>query len=158
MKKYFIASVVAVMAFAFAAFAASLNVTAGNLQAGDTQPGALECADEAIAYVWGYNDHVTPTTVDNVGIALRNSDGTPHGCAGEWLSVNLLDEDGNIIYPGPGQIRVGKVAVAGEDQGRFTMPGADAAAKPKVEDIYGVRVGIEQGPSVGVWDDSPLNN
>jgi hypothetical protein len=34
MKKYFIASVVAVMAFAFAAFAASLNVEADRLAAG----------------------------------------------------------------------------------------------------------------------------
>jgi adhesin HecA-like repeat protein len=34
MKKYLIASVVAMMAFAFAAFAASLNVNGGVLQAG----------------------------------------------------------------------------------------------------------------------------
>ena len=154
MKKYLAAAVVAVMVFAFAAFAASLNVTSTALQAGDTEPGALECANEAVAYVWGYNDHETPPTAQNVGIALQPD---THTCEGETITVNLLNEDGNILVHEGQQVRVQKVAVSGADQGRFELPGATTADKPAVEDIYGVRVGIDQGQGVGDWDDSPLN-
>ena len=154
MKKYFLAGVVAMIAFAMAAFAASLTVNAQVLQAGDTVAGELECADEARVYVWGYNDHVTPPTADNLGLALLMDDETAsHSCAGETLTINLLDENGNILSGTSGQIRVNKTAVAGEDQGRISFPGATAAQKPAVEDIFGVRVGIDQGPSIGDWDD-----
>jgi hypothetical protein len=55
MKKYFAAAVVAVMVFAFAAFAASLNVNAGTLAAGQDDVG--DCGGEALItydHHWGF--------------------------------------------------------------------------------------------------------
>jgi hypothetical protein len=57
MKKYLIATVVAVAVFAGSAFAASLNVDAGTLQAGQGEVGACASDDVEVAYS-------TPTFAD----------------------------------------------------------------------------------------------
>lgn len=84
MKKYFIASVVAVMAFAFAAFAAQLSVDGGVLASG--QDNTLTCGNDAV--------------VDDVKVSYATSNDTtghwigaihlqfPTSCEGSYAIVN----------------------------------------------------------------------
>jgi hypothetical protein len=137
MKKYLIASVVAVMAFAFAAFAASLNVTAPVLQAGETEAGALECAGSATVVAWFYNDF--DGSVDGVRVALNEG----HTCtADEMLHVTPLKADGTWIDGNTrGQIMLDpSTAYAPNKWIVNSSPGPVDAGL-----IYGVRIGIDQG-------------
>jgi hypothetical protein len=109
MKKYFIASVVAIMAFAFAAFAATLNVNGGTLQAGmDTD---LACFDDAaLTYGTGYAQNSSHTAdgsdsspeerfhVTEVTVSLSGGD---EDCINGNLRGHLKVNDGNRDRVGP---------------------------------------------------------
>jgi hypothetical protein len=133
MKKYFAAGAVAIMVFAFAAFAASLNVQASVLQAGETEAGALECASDANVFAWFYNDF--DGSVDGVRVALDEG----HTCDGEMIHVTPLDADGKSL---DGNTRAQVITEDGTDIYVANFP---AAHRPQAEDIEGVRVGIDQG-------------
>jgi hypothetical protein len=157
MKKYFIASVVAVMAFAFAAFAASLNVTAPTLQVGQTATGELECADNATIVAWMYND--LNGSVDGARVQLSNDDASPHACDGDRLYVTPLNSGGTILANiGGGGYSTGSIEVsaanyhAGTDSylvifGTTTgYTGFNPAVHPvDGASLYGARIGIDQG-------------
>ena len=87
MKKYLAAAVVAVMVFAFAAFAAELNVNAGTLQAGsDTE---LTCSDgvEVLNYA---------VESDTLEVHFARLSGF-EDCDGEKLIIRWNDADGDEI-------------------------------------------------------------
>ena len=153
MKKYLAAAVVAVMVFAFAAFAASLSVTAPTLQVGQTAEGELECTDNADIVAWMYND--INGTVDGARVQFDDD----HTCEGDRVYVTPLDVDGDILANiGGAAYSTGSVLVdaahyhAGTDSylvifGTTTgYTGFDADNHPVwAEELYGARVGIDQG-------------
>jgi hypothetical protein len=158
MKKYLIASVVAMMAFSFAAFAASLNVTAPTLQVGQTADGALECADNAEIVAWMYND--LNGSVDGARVRLSTDDvDTDHTCDGDRLYVTPLNQAGTILANiGGGAYSTGSILVddanyhAGTDSylvifGTTTAYTGHNASVHPVDggSLYGARVGIDQG-------------
>jgi hypothetical protein len=157
MRKYLIAGAVAVMVFAFAAFAASLNVTANSLQVGETAQGALECADNADIVAWMYND--TNGSVDGARVQLSNNDESPHSCDGDRIYVTPLNSAGTLLPNiGGGSYSTGSILVdsanyhAGTDSylvifGTTTgYTGFNASTHPvSGELLYGARVGIDQG-------------
>lgn len=152
MRKYLIAGAVAVMVFAFAAFAASLNVTANTLQVGETAEGELECTDGVHVYAWFYNDQTGD--VDGVRLALLDDQDEPdtgHTCDGDWIMVTPLAENGTYA---DSTVATGNRGVKELKDGQaeyvvnFTEP-------LPAEDIYSVRVGIEQGSHVGSYSQNP---
>jgi hypothetical protein len=93
MKKYFIASVVAVMAFAFAAFAASLTVNAGTLQAGTDSN--LKCADQ-VDLVWNTSNDWNGHWVGDVTLRFLDESGALTGaCNGERANLAIFDAPTN---------------------------------------------------------------
>ena len=151
MKKYLAAAVVAVMVFAFAAFAASLNVTSTNLQVGETAEGALECTDGAHVYAWGYHDGTGEITF--VRVALVKDDDTldtDHDCDGESLMVTPLDADGGYADSTGTGVRGEKALVEG--QAEYWV---DLTSPVSAEDIHGVRIAIEQGTHVSLYEHNP---
>jgi hypothetical protein len=95
MKKYLVAATVAVVVFAISAFAASLNVTAGTLQAGhDAIDKCIENSEEAVAVSYGeatYDEDAGKWTVEEVTV--------DHGgdCAGLAYQVLVADTDGKSL-------------------------------------------------------------
>jgi hypothetical protein len=87
MKKYFAAGAVAIMVFAFAAFAASLNVNAGPLQAGVTTD--LKCADSVEVTYQTSNDN-NGFWVGGVSLQFKDADGVTDNCDGHEAAVALL--------------------------------------------------------------------
>lgn len=88
MKKYFIASGVAVVAFAMAAFAASLNVDGGTIQSGTDND--LKCTDNVEVVAWGVDK--------GKSAGVRLDAGTLSGCADSvQLHVYALDGNGTPI-------------------------------------------------------------
>jgi hypothetical protein len=139
MKKYFIASVVAVMAFAFAAFAASLNVTAPTLQFGETASGELICTENADVVAWFYNDHLAGGPVNGASIQLD----ADHTCEGDRLYLTVVGEQGNILANSSVVIGSSRTVTVG-------IPNAAALNDASLSnissaDVYGVRIGIDQG-------------
>jgi hypothetical protein len=146
MKKYFAAGAVAVMVFAFAAMAASLNVSAPTLQVGETEEGALSCVDAVDVIAWGYNDYTGKVTRATVQ-AVNNR------CDAETLFLTLLDEDGNRLSAGGhnGQAFLTENLGDKNDDSFFVdLTRGDAGAEAGVDGdvIGGVRFGIDQGPGV----------
>jgi hypothetical protein len=139
MRKYFIASVVAVMAFAFAAFAASLNVTAPTLQFGETAASELICTENADVVAWFYNDHLAGGPVNGASIQLDEN----HDCDGDRLYLTVVDQDDNIL--------ANSSVVIGESRNvTVGIPNAAALTDGSLSnissaDVYGVRIGIDQG-------------
>jgi hypothetical protein len=87
MRKYVIASMVAVMAFSFAAFAAQLNVTGGTLQFGATS-AVCQVKDLKVDFGgWGY-------TQEGVGWLIVR-DLAPE-CEGEELYARVIGPNGPI--------------------------------------------------------------
>ena len=146
MKKYLAAAAVAVMVFAFAAFAASLNVTAPTLQAGQTAEGELECTENAEIVAWFFNDHLVPATVSGAVIELDED----HTCEGDRLYLTLLDDEDGVLVAAAsadGQgVPIGSgssVTIGIPDHtflGDASLPGGIPAS-----DVYGVQIGIDQG-------------
>ena len=95
MKKYLIAATVAVMVFAISAFAASLNVNAGTLQAGDDAiDKCIENSEEAVAVSYGeatYDDDDGTWTIDEITL-----DHEGH-CAGLAYQVVVADSEGAAL-------------------------------------------------------------
>jgi hypothetical protein len=152
MRKYFIASVVAVLAFAFAAFAASLNVDGGVLASG--QDNTLTCGNDAV--------------VDNVEVSYATSNDTtghwidaihlqfPVSCAGSYaivngfgplvntqilslVSANTIDGTGKVVLDiFDGATRVAdliNIQVMVKDElvvGTYEYPGFEASGNPIV--------------------------
>jgi hypothetical protein len=85
MKKYFIASVVAVMAFAFAAFAASFTINDSVLAVGD---GDVEACDIKVVS-WG-----AETDTNKVGFVRLD---TTDCSSNEVLFAQVYDGDGNRL-------------------------------------------------------------
>jgi hypothetical protein len=84
MKKYFIASVVAVMAFAFAAFAAQLTVNAGTLQSGvDRNLACAETADITYAHHVDYHHQAGDAWVSDVVVTFDDD------CLGNTMYLTL---------------------------------------------------------------------
>lgn len=133
MKKYFAAAAVAVMVFAFAAFAATLNVNAGSLQAGEAVD--LDCLEEANVAAWGYHDapgdvETRYATIDLVG----------NGCAdGEHMHVILLDSNQEELARATNSPQL--IAGVGDEKIQFDF----ADVHPK--DVDGIRIGVDQGHS-----------
>jgi hypothetical protein len=74
MKKYLVASVVAVAVFAMSAFAASLMVDGGVLQAGTGEIGT--CTDNiVVTYADPYRDETDTWVVNSLTLDSRNGDG-----------------------------------------------------------------------------------
>lgn len=137
MKKYAIAGAVAVSAFAFSAFAASLDVNAGTLQAGEDRD--LECADAANVAAWGYDD-TNGTNLLSVKIDLVGNE-----CSGgEHLHALLLDADGSQLARGMDENGANppRAIDEGVDEYTFYFPGG-----VDVQLVEGIRIGIDQGNS-----------
>ena len=115
MRKYLAAAVVAVMVFAFAAFAASLNVTAPVLQVGETAEGELECADTVEITAWMYDD--VSGTIDGARLSVINADGSEQDgdpgddCFEERLMLTALDDQGSILFTVGGNQARGSVEI-----------------------------------------------
>ena len=142
MKKYLAAAVVAVMVFAFSAFAASLTVNGGTIQAGSDMD--LRCMDEANVLAWVYRDAPPPTAVESVRIGTVNED-----CQdGEVLHLILVDEDGNQVVrgeatnpPGPPHATDAPYAeLDGSGDYTFDLPG-----DVHPDEFEGVIIGVDQG-------------
>lgn len=97
MKKYLIAAAVAVIAFSMAAFAATLNVNGGTVQAGiDT---TLACYDDAIVtYDTGY-DQTGASTDEKFEVLAVNVEftGAPLGGCGDSNRAHVKINDGGPI-------------------------------------------------------------
>jgi hypothetical protein len=143
MKKYIAAGAVAIMVFAFSAFAASLDVDAGVLQAGQTDPGDLECVAGVSVVAWGYNDYTGKVT--RVTLQADQND-----CDGEFLYLTLLDDSGNRLqgHGHDGQsVVVQDFGDKNDDQFFVDLTRGNPAADAGVDasSIGGVRIGIDQG-------------
>ena len=148
MRKYLVAGMVAVMVFAFAAFAASLNVTANTLQTGETLSGELECTDGVHVYAWFYND--LTGDADGVRLALLDSNGEPdtgHSCAGDEIYVTPRAADGGYVENN----NIGRATLIA-DEAEYVV---NFNSPLPAADIESVRVGIDQGRSVGEYSDAP---
>jgi hypothetical protein len=86
MKKYLIASMVAVVAFAFAAFAAQLNVNAGPLQAG--QDNNLKCGDDAVV-TYATSNNTTGHWIDKIHVQFDTK------CEDNWVILNGFGPEAN---------------------------------------------------------------
>jgi hypothetical protein len=131
MRKYLIAGAVAVMVFAFAAFAASLTVNGGTLQAGQTED--LTCTDETnVAFANNWNDpnsaayqETTFLRLNNLGdcdeedvIRVNVLDESDVMLSGETFSGSDIDTNGVLRVDGPWRIEdIGRVDVFIETQG-----------------------------------------
>ena len=140
MKKYLAAAVVAVMVFAFAAFAASLDVTAPTLQVGQTAEGELECTENADITAWYYNDHIDPGTVSGATIVLDDD----HTCAGDRLYLSVLDADGDTIATESKVLGADRTIQIGLPNNSFLVDADQSGAIPAA-DVYGARIAIDQG-------------
>jgi hypothetical protein len=102
MKKYFVAAVVAMMAFAFAAFAASLNVDGGVLQAGVYND--LACAAEVeVDFVTSNNGQ--GFWVGGATLTFKDDNGdTTSNCDGEYVALSLMDEKAGVPNVAPQQL------------------------------------------------------
>lgn len=137
MKKYFIAAVVAMVAFAMAAFAASLTVNAATIQAGEDTD--VDCVDEANVAAWGYDD-TSSTALKYVTVDTINEDCTNN----EVMHLILLDSSGHQLARGDADDNPTKpyaeLVGTGNQQYKFNFsPDVD------VRDVEGVRIGIDQG-------------
>ena len=139
MKKYLVASVVAVMVFAFAAFAASLNVTAPTLQFGATADGELVCTENADITAWLYNDHLEGGPVSGATIELDDG----HECEGDRLYLSVLGEDGEVLANNSTVIGTGSTLQLGipDDSALADATNSDISSA----DVYGAQIGIDQG-------------
>lgn len=79
MKKYLAAAAVAVMVFAFSAFAASLNLDGGVLQAGENTD--LTCTDQEVPVRWIIDN--------NDGLVYGAHVAVPESCYGNKLYFNM---------------------------------------------------------------------
>lgn len=135
MKKYLIASVVAMMAFAFAAFAASLIVNAGTLQAGEDRD--LECLDEANVAAWGYDDtHATALVYVDIVTVGENCTND------EVMHLILLNSSGSQLARGNSANNPTKDYADLDGTARYRF---DFSPSVDVQDVYGVRIGVDQG-------------
>ena len=142
MKKYIAAAAVAVMVFAFAAFAASLTVNAETLQAGETESGDLSCVDEVSVTAWGYNDYTGKVTFARV-----TADGNDCGSE-ENLYMTLLNNEGERLLEGghDGEaVVVSDFGSKGDDEFVIDLTGGDQSADAGVDAaaIGGVRMGVD---------------
>jgi hypothetical protein len=95
MKKYLVASIVAIMAFVITAFAASLSVDAGTLQAGEAAiDKCIAAPDESIGVSYG-----TPSLED--GVWLVNSVTLDHAGNCEGLTYTVIVAGANGLETDP---------------------------------------------------------
>jgi hypothetical protein len=88
MKKYIAAGAVAIMVFAFSAFAASLTVNAGPLQAGITAD--LKCADSVDVTYETNNDH-SGFYVEGVNLQFLDANGdATNACDDDNAAISLM--------------------------------------------------------------------
>lgn len=138
MKKYILAALAAVAAFAFFASAAGLVVNAPVLQVGQTDD--LECSDFANVVAWGYNDNTEGGPISNASVQLA----ADHTCDGYAIFVTLLREDGS---------KLAGTSVLVDDANLDTSANADDSTyrvpfptSPRGDEIHGVRLAISQAP------------
>ena len=137
MKKYLAAAVVAVMVFAFAAFAASLNVNDSVLAAGDGDVTTCDGMTEQDLTVvsWGAETDtflVSWVVFDPAGL----EDCTPHD--EHVIFVQVHDEDGNEVPGG----RSGEVRLSDLDFSDPNRVNVDFQNPVPIEDIHEIRVVI----------------
>ncbi len=141
MKKYFAAAAVAVMVFAFAAFAASLDVDGGTLQAGSDD---LACAEAVfLTYDWGATEDNPDHYIQEIVADLNDPAGASEDlvCEGKYVQLDVRDANGELIGASHEQISSGRAVFAVND-----APVAD------VEDIYVVVHSQEINWTWGIFD------
>ena len=158
MKKYLAAAAVAVMVFAFSAFAAALDVDGGTVQAGmDTDLACFE--DAELSYATGYDQSEgSPTEEPFLVMAITVSlSGGDSDCINDDLRGHLKVNDGGA--EGTASSRVGPhgyAIVPLEDvdatagTASFTVE-VDGDRLP-VEDLHQVQVMIKEWQNQGEMD------
>jgi hypothetical protein len=148
MKKYFIASMVAVMAFAFAAFAASLTVNGGVLQAGsDTD---LTCTDRVEVDFVGFEGDAVDSNGKRVGggFTTVTLDGLDD-CEGAFVYTRIFDNEGLEIWrsvPIPTAENASSQRFADGQIGSYTLYGATPTQAGSIilsQDIAAVEIQID---------------
>jgi hypothetical protein len=131
MKKYLIASMVAVMAFAFAAFAASLDVTADRLAAGTDNVACAENADVS----WTTSNDDQGHWVMGFDIAFSDT-----SCDGEYVNVAIFDAPAGIPNVRPQQVaNIIPDTTITDGELSYTLPN-EYHGKLRVEDVEQVQV------------------
>lgn len=142
MRKYLIAAAVALAVFATAAFAASLNVDGGVLQAG--QDSDLTCADNAVV------DWTTQTVGNGQFAATRVTVTFDDGCDGNYGYVAVFSSVGPP--GGSSQTGFGIGQISG-NQVSFDVNESDVNAQ--VDQINAVSVAVKNtndaAPAAGWW-------
>ena len=139
MKKYLAAAVVAVMVFAFAAFAASLNVDDSTLASGSADVEGCDGTAEIEEWVTHLSQdgsyHVQGLTITG----LEN-------CDGNDAIVAFINDAGSPLAGPPG---TGYYQAVGEDVANeeVSVTGFAPAGFPPVSDIYGVTVLVKSSLS-----------
>ena len=127
MKKYLAAAVVALMVFAFSAFAASLNVGNSILAAGE---GDVTACNDADLNVVSWGAEVDDFTVNNVSFDPAGLEGCGDD---EVIFVQAHDDDGDEVGRS-GELRVGDLSATAT---RVTVPFQEPV---NIEDVYALRV------------------
>ncbi len=102
MRKYFIAATIALAVFAVSAFAASLSVDGGTLQAGVDSD--LTCAD-SVEVAYTTTSTVDGFVVDQIDLAFLDAEGLPTTtCDGQTADVALWGTGGTAAGSGAGTV------------------------------------------------------
>jgi hypothetical protein len=108
MRKYFIAAAVALSVFAMSAFAASLTVNAGILQAGDGLIGeCLEYPDEVVAVSYGSGDWEDGGSFMVDTLIVDDSD----ECTGGEFQIVVADGEHEKLALGSGVFEAGQQTI-----------------------------------------------
>lgn len=145
MKKYFAAGAVAVMVFAFAAFAATLNVDGGVLQLGADRD--LTCTDQADVRFTGYETDSSTSQPGFINVQVSGLD----DCGGQELFVEVFDGDQDRIWssrPATQSINSSTMTFSvdvGEYDSGYELRATDGNARKMLgaEDVSGTRVKIQ---------------
>jgi hypothetical protein len=145
MKKYLAAAVVAVMVFAFAAFAASLNVNAGTLQSGvDHDLACAETADITYAHHVDYHHQANDAWVTEFTVTFDSED-----CVGNTMYLTVGSD---AEFDGDSDDGLGSV-VRDIDAQSVSIPVTDGDSWAS-----GVSISELESVSVTVFSDPPVGN
>jgi hypothetical protein len=121
MKKYFIASVVAVMAFASAAFAAQLNVNGGVLQAGVDRDLTCTQGTATVSYQ-------TDASHDGFVVKTITVSFPDNACNGNYVNIRAYTTD-NKLNMATAKVEHGKAVFNTNNPYAETVTGVDLVVK-----------------------------